>query len=183
MLPSPARHFSAHRARPFAKLTDVADDVMRQYFDAWVTFGQVTRERAEEIVRQLVQAGDVQREQFEAWVERLLERGQANTQAVAEIVRTEVANQLTSMGLVSREDVAHLEARLDDLGRRLRSAASAPARRAKKTAEKARPKRAAAKKGAPKRAGATKTRAKKAATKRSATSSSARGARAKKARR
>ena len=154
---------------------------MRQYFDAWVAFGQVTRERAEEIVRHLVQAGEVQREQFEAWVERLLERGQANTQAVVEIVRTEVANQLTSMGVVSREDVARLDARLDDLTRRLRTSASAPARRAKKTAEKARPRRAAAKKGAPKRAGPSKTRAKKTATKRSATSTGTRAAKVKKA--
>ena len=76
-------------------------------------------------------------------------------QAVVEIVRTEVANQLTSMGVVSREDVARLEARLDDLARRLRTAASTPARRA----------------------------AKKTASKRTATSTSKRGAMVKKARR
>jgi polyhydroxyalkanoate synthesis regulator phasin len=176
----------------------MADDVARQYFEAWVTMGEVTRERAEEIVRQLVEAGDIQREHFEAWVERLLEQAEANARAVAEIVRTELGKQLASLGLVSRSDVARLEARLDDLTGRLSTVAAAPARRAKKTAEKARPKRAAAKKGAAKkgaakkgaakkgaakRAGAKSTASKRAAAKRAATSTTKRGTRAKKTRR
>jgi polyhydroxyalkanoate synthesis regulator phasin len=161
----------------------MADDVARQYFEAWVTMGEVTREGAEEIVRQLVEAGDIQREHFEAWVERLLEQAEANARAVAEIVRTELGNQLASLGLVSRSDVARLEARLDDLTGRLSTVAAAPARRAKKTAEKARPKRAAAKKGAAKRAGAKRTASKRAAAKRAAASTTKRGTRAKKTRR
>ena len=172
----------------------MADDLMRQYFDAWVTVGQVTRERAEEIVRGLVEAGEVQREQFEAWVDRLLERAEANAQAVADIIRTEVANQLSSMGVVSRADVTRLDARLDDLTSRLRTAASAPARRAKQTAEKARSKGAVAKRAAARRGGTKKAGARKAATsgapaagtkkagaKRPATSTAKRGTRSKKA--
>ena len=137
---------------------------MSEYFDAWVTIRQVTRERAEDFVRGLVEAGDIRRDQFEAWVEGELRRAEANTQAVVElvteIVRTELARQLTSMGLGSRSDVDRLEAALDDLRRRLMTAAAAPAQRARKAAGKAR-RTAPAKSGRAKKATAKKTIAKK----------------------
>ena len=153
---------------------------MREYFAAWVTVGEVTRERAEAIVRDLIEAGDLQREQFEAWVNRLLEWGQAAIEALAELVRTEVSNQLTSSGLVSREDMTRLEARLDDLAGRLGAAASVPARRAKKTAETVRPKRAAAKRTPAKR-GAKRGTAKKETAKTTAKKTTAKKTTAKKA--
>ena len=109
--------------------------MLREYLAAGMTIGEVTRERAEAIVRDLVEAGDLQREQFEAWVDRLLEWGRATTEAMVETVRSEVSNQLTARGLVSQKDMSRLDARLDDLAGQLRAAASAPARRAKKTAE------------------------------------------------
>ncbi len=135
---------------------------MREYLAAGMTIGEVTRERAEAIVRDLIEAGDLRREQFEAWVDRLLEWGRAATEAMVEAVRTEVANQLTSRGLVSQEDMSRIDARLDDLASQLHAAASAPARRAKKTAETVK-KRAPAKRGR-----ATKTTTRKATAKRPA---------------
>ncbi len=173
------------------------DSVMREYLAAGMTIGEVTRERAEAIVRDLIDAGDLRREQFEAWVDRLLEWGRAATEAMVEAVRTEVSNQLTSRGLVSQEDMSRLDARLDDLAGQLRAAASAPARRARKTAEtvkkrapakrgrakKTATKKTASKKTASKKTASKKTAAKKAATKGSATSARKSRAPVKKARR
>ena len=165
---------------------------MSEYFAALMTAGEVTRERAEAIVRDLIEAGDLQREQFEAWVERLLEWARASTEALVELVRNEVSNQLTSSGLVSQEDMSRIDARLDDLAGQLRAAAVTPARRAKKTAETVR-KRAPAKRGlakkttarkrTAKRTTAKKTTAKRAATKRSTSSAKKSRAPGKKARR
>ena len=135
---------------------------MREYLAAGMTIGEVTRKRAEAIVRDLTEAGDLRREQFEAWVDRLLEWGRAATEAMVEAVRTEVSNQLTARGLVSREDMSRLDARLDDLAGQLRAAASAPARTAKKTAETVR-KRAPAKGGRAKKTTARKPAARKTA--------------------
>ena len=147
---------------------EVAEDsLMREYLAAGMTIGEVTRERAEAIVRDLIEAGDLRREQFEAWVDRLLEWGRAATEAMVEAVRTEVSNQLTSRGLVSQEDMSRLDARLDDLAGQLRAAASAPARRAKKTAETVK-KRAPAKRGRAKKTTARKTTARKTTAKRPA---------------
>ena len=148
------------------------DTLMREYLAAGMTIGEVTRERAEAIVRDLIEAGDLRREQFEAWVDRLLEWGRAATEAMVEAVRTEVSNQLTSRGLVSREDMSRIDARLDDLASQLHAAASAPARRAKKTAEtvkkRAPAKRGRAKKTTAKRPAARKTAARKTAARKTA---------------
>ena len=148
------------------------ESLMREYLDAWLTVGEVTRERAEAIVRDLIEAGDLQREQFEAWVDRLLEWGRATTEAFVEMVRKEVSSQLTSSGLVSQKDMSRIDARLDDLAGQLRTAAVTPARRAKKTAETVR-KRAPAKRGLAKKTAARKRTAKKTTAQRAATKRSA----------
>ena len=54
----------------------------------------VSRGRAEEIVRELVNAGDIQRSQAQEWVDNLVERSRRSREHVLELVRHEVATQL-----------------------------------------------------------------------------------------
>ena len=51
-----------------------SNERIKKYLDAGTVLGQVTRARAEEIVRELVSAGDIQREQTQEWVDNLVER-------------------------------------------------------------------------------------------------------------
>lgn len=80
--------------------------------DAGLAFTQMTRSRARAIVQDMVRAGELQRDQTQEWVDDLLERSRKNTEQMLELVRKEVREQLASMGLATKDDIARLESRL-----------------------------------------------------------------------
>ena len=95
--------------------------------DAGLAFTQMTRSRARAIVQDMVKAGELQRDQTQEWVDDLLERSRKNTEQMLDLVRKEVREQLASMGLATKDDIARLEARL---GGSSGPKASAPAKKA-----------------------------------------------------
>ncbi len=139
------------------------NDVFQRYLDAGIAFTHMTRRRAEALVQELVQSGDLQGGDARAKVDELIERSRKGSEALMGQIRTEVAQQLHSVGITSLEDLATQVAAL--LGRSAEAGRHAASKRgpAKKTAaKKAAPaKKTAAKKAAP----AKKTAAKKAAGK------------------
>ena len=64
-----------------------SNERIRKYLDAGTVLGQVSRGRAEEIVRELVNAGDIQRSQAQEWVDNLVERSHKSSEQVLELVR------------------------------------------------------------------------------------------------
>lgn len=130
-------------------------DPLRKYVEAGIAFTQLTKARAEAIVRELVKVGDVQREQAQDRVEELLDRSRKSTEGLVGLVRREIAQQLSSLGFAKQEDVDRLEARLEG-GLQATTAAKPPpapaggAAAAGKTAAAGK-----AAKGAPGKAGAT----------------------------
>jgi len=127
------------------------NDFLKRYLDAGMAFTQMTRTRAEAIVKDLVKAGEVQREQTQERVDELVDRSRKNTEQFMDMVRKEVSKQLSTLGFATKEDLAKLEARLRG------SAGSA--------GKAAAPKKAAGTKtAAPKKTAATKTPAPKKAT-------------------
>jgi polyhydroxyalkanoate synthesis regulator phasin len=90
----------------------MADNDFRRYLDAGMAFTQLTRARAQAIVKDLVKAGEVQRDQAQERVEELLERSRKNTEMLLDVVRKEVRQQLSSMGLATKEDIARLERKI-----------------------------------------------------------------------
>ena len=138
------------------------NDLFRRSLDAGVAFTQLTRKRAETIVRDLVKNGEINREQATSALEELLERSRQNSEAIIAIVRKEIDDRIAALNLVTREDLTSLASRLGLAGR------AAPAR--KSTAKKATTAtRTTAKKTAAKKA----TTAKKASTRAAAPARSA----------
>ncbi len=74
-------------------------DILKRYLDAGLAFTQMTRERAEGIVQELVKAGEVRRKEAEKNIEELLERSRRNTDELVGIIRREIADQLRAIGL------------------------------------------------------------------------------------
>jgi polyhydroxyalkanoate synthesis regulator phasin len=72
----------------------------KQYVQAGMDVTEVTRKRAEKIVRDLVKSGEVGAHETQQWVEDLLARSRATTEAFAERVRVEVQKQMETIGLV-----------------------------------------------------------------------------------
>ena len=83
-----------------------SNERIRKYLDAGTVLGQVSRGRAEEIVRELVNAGDIQRGQAQEWVDNLVERSRKTSDQVLELVRHEVATQLKPIDAKSLEAIA-----------------------------------------------------------------------------
>ena len=84
-----------------------SNERIRKYLDAGTVLGQVSRGRAEEIVRELVNAGDIQRSQAQEWVDNLVERSRKTSEQVLELVRHEVATQLDRIDPKSLEAIAN----------------------------------------------------------------------------
>ena len=84
-----------------------SNERIRKYLDAGTVLGQVSRGRAEEIVRELVNAGDIQRGQAQEWVDNLVERSRKTSDQVLELVRHEVTTQLNRMDGKSLEAIAN----------------------------------------------------------------------------
>ena len=91
------------------------DELFKRYLEIGQSVLGMTRERAESIVRDLVASGEVAKGQATKAADWLVERGRAGTEELAEIVRREIREQVTALGLATKEDVARLEAEIADL--------------------------------------------------------------------
>ncbi len=129
-------------------------DAIRKYLDAGMAFTQTTREKAEEVVGNLVRAGELQTEQTQQQVQDLVDRSRENTERLLKAVREEVLVQLSAFGFATKADLARVERKVNALkapatkkAPAKKAAKKAPAKRAakKSTAKKA-TKKAAAKK-------------------------------------
>lgn len=110
------------------------DRAWQRYLDVAGGITQVTRNRAEQVVRTLVQRGEIAAERTEKTVDELLRRSEQNRKALSGIVRNETERAVARLGLARQADVERLErkvARLEDRG-------AAPARKtSNKTSKKA----------------------------------------------
>jgi len=160
----------------------VENEGLRRYIDAGMALSQITRARAEELVRDLMRTGELERSRAQEWVEDLVRQSRERSESFVHLVRNEVRSQLDELGLTNLDDlakrVAEVLARSSEAARKAGKAAAtrgpsrrhrarkAPARRA--TAKKAPARKAPAKKAAARRAPTKKAPAKKAPVKKTA---------------
>jgi polyhydroxyalkanoate synthesis regulator phasin len=138
------------------------NDGLRRYLEAGMTLTQITRTRANELVRELIKAEELDRHKAQDWVEDLVKASRERSEALISTVRGEVRKQLKELGFTNVDDLAKKVA--DILSRSSAAARKATQRPAKKTpAKKATARKAPAKKAAAKKTTARKAPAKKTA--------------------
>ncbi|MGH2777973.1 MAG: hypothetical protein ACRDJB_04925 [Actinomycetota bacterium] len=108
---------------------------------ALVTSGivELTRNRAENIVRDLISSGDLSGSQAGQAVKELMERSRQNRREILNLVRSEIRGQIEALGLASKRDIERLERRVARLeGRPSATTKKKPPKKktAKKTAKK-----------------------------------------------
>src|SRR3974390_2729531 len=135
----------------------VENEGLRRYVDAGMALTQITRARAEELVRELIKTGEFERTRAQEWVEDLVRQSRERSESFVHLVRNEVRSQLDDLGLTNIDDlakrVADVLARSSEAARKAGKAATTrrrPARGGKKAAKKAAAKKAPAKKTAKK---------------------------------
>lgn len=124
------------------------DRAWQRYLDVATGFTEVTRKRAERVVRGLVKQGEVAADQVERTVDDLLRRSERNRQVIGTLVRNETERAVDRLGLARQRDVTRLEEELE----RVRAS---PPERPQAAAETAGSKSAAAKRAARKAATST----------------------------
>jgi polyhydroxyalkanoate synthesis regulator phasin len=84
---------------------------------------ELTRHRAEQIVKDLVKVGDVRKGQASGVVKDLLDRSKQNRQEIIKLVRGEIRNQIEALGVATKRDFERLERRVTRLETRGEKAA------------------------------------------------------------
>ncbi len=151
------------------------DERLKKAQDAGADFVETARSKAEELLRDLARAGGDTQGRAQVVIDELVESGRKGTELFTALVRKEIQNQLSALGLATKADLADLERRLADLERRLggrpgdpasaRRSPSAPAQPAARAEKAPAPKAAAPKAAAPKKAAPKKAAPKAAAQK------------------
>ena len=75
----------------------------------------ITREKVEQLLDELVRQGKVQREEGKKLVAEILERGEKQRQELQATIKSELKGLLEQSELVSRRDLERLEARVTAL--------------------------------------------------------------------
>src|SRR3546814_9549509 len=88
------------------------NDLFRRYLDAGLELTALTQAKAEALVGDLVKAGEVQADQDRDAVTDLLARSRKSSERLLETVRSEVKTQIETLGLASKEAIAHAEPRI-----------------------------------------------------------------------
>jgi polyhydroxyalkanoate synthesis regulator phasin len=161
----------------------VSKDDVQKYLDAGIAFTQLTRAKAEEMVRELVAGGVFPSGDARAKVDELIERSRKGSELIVAQVRSEVTHQLSAMGITSVEDLARevstIIGRTADAGRAATQKATPDTGTAGETAKPSEAKKSEAKKSEAKKAPAKKATAKSAPAKTSGAKSSTKKATAK----
>ena len=132
-------------------------DAIKGYLALATGLTEVTRQRATGAAKALVAQGEATAGQVQALADDLVTQSKSNREAVVALVKYEVDKALGRVGLVSKDEVDSLQARIKVLEGQLRDgqkAAAAPKPAAKTVAKKAPAKKAAPRKAPAKAAGA-----------------------------
>jgi polyhydroxyalkanoate synthesis regulator phasin len=117
------------------------NDRWQQYLDAGRAWTQMTREQAEAVVKDLVKAGELQQKRAKKAADELMDRSRKNAEDLSKLVRQEIQNQVSALGIATKDDLARLERKLTKASSATKK--SAPAKKAT-AAEKASPSSSAA---------------------------------------
>ncbi len=112
------------------------DEGFRRYLAAGMTWFSVTQQKAEAIMRDLADSGETAVAQAQKAFERIVERSRQGSDELRDLVRAEIREQVSALGLASKEDIARLEAKIDAAAK---GASAAPPPRKRAPAPKAAP--------------------------------------------
>ena len=90
---------------------------------------ELTRHRAEQIVRDMVKSGEVRRDQAGSLVKTVMDLGRINRSEFIEMMRGEIRNQIAALGVATNRDVEHLERRVSRLEDRARTSSPGPSKK------------------------------------------------------
>lgn len=108
----------------------------RQYLEAGMQAGEMTRSQAQRVVHQLVKEGQLAEERARSYVDELIDRSRKRTEELRKLVRREIQSQLSALGLATKDDLAKLERKLARASKTTRAASTGTRAKAAKSGSK-----------------------------------------------
>jgi polyhydroxyalkanoate synthesis regulator phasin len=87
-------------------------ELLKRSLEMGTSFIDMTRDRAELLVKELVDAGVVRKGQAEKAIDLVVERTKKRTELLGALIRREVSDQLAAFGVATKDDIARLEEKL-----------------------------------------------------------------------
>jgi hypothetical protein len=82
------------------------NDGLRRYLKAGMTFTEVTRARADELLHELIKSGEIERHKAQDWAEDMVRTSRDRTDAFISTVRGEVRKPFKVLGFTNVDDLA-----------------------------------------------------------------------------
>jgi poly(hydroxyalkanoate) granule-associated protein len=79
----------------------------------------LTHEKAKSFVDEMVKRGEVTKDEGVKLVEEILDRAKEQERRINEKISDEIRKAIDSLGVASKEDVARLEKRIEELGKKI----------------------------------------------------------------
>ncbi len=90
-------------------------DTMRKLLYAGIGVFSITREKAEQVINELVDKGQVSREEAQDMVDDLVKKGEEERENIRQSIKEEIANASQNIGLVTRKEFNELKNRVEAL--------------------------------------------------------------------
>ncbi|MFQ5482261.1 MAG: phasin family protein [Nitrospinaceae bacterium] len=94
-------------------------EVVKKSLLAGIGLASMGKEKAEELVTQVCQQADVSKEEGERWLKEIREMSEAARQDMQDRVTSLLREQLEKLDVPSKQDIAQLAARVEELERKL----------------------------------------------------------------
>jgi polyhydroxyalkanoate synthesis regulator phasin len=94
-------------------------DVLRKFALAGIGVFSLTREKAEQVVKELAEKGQVSAEEAKGMFRELVEKGEQEREALLRTIRSELNRLREEVGLATKGDLKALEERISSLEARL----------------------------------------------------------------
>jgi len=94
-------------------------DLVKRWLLIGLGLAALTKEKAEEIVLDLVQRGEMSREEGKSLIDNVLRRTDAGKHEVRDRLHAEVRRFLKGTGIAARDDIENLRAEIEALNTRL----------------------------------------------------------------
>lgn len=102
-------------------------DLLNKAVSLGLGLAVTSKEQVEKLVEEMVRKGEMSRAESSAFVDELLQKGKEAQRKVDAMVRERVAEMTGSKHYATKEEIARIERRLEELERRLGVAAPAAA--------------------------------------------------------
>ncbi|NPV26392.1 MAG: polyhydroxyalkanoate synthesis regulator [Firmicutes bacterium] len=79
----------------------------------------MTKEKAEQLVEDLVKKGEVSTDEAKTLISELIQKGEQQKEELAQFIRGEMEKRRFDLGLVTKKDLERLEQRIKELEERL----------------------------------------------------------------